>query len=150
MSNRLSSSVVPSPVVIGLTPRWRNPTNAAPISPNTAPEAPPWNSFGCSSSAPAEPPSRAAKYSRANRIRPIAGSSSWPSWNSNSMLNAMWMIPKCRNPDVTSRYHSPRSTSGSASPSSNWPSVISRVPVRLAGSWKASQANTPRLIAIRA
>ena len=40
-------------------------------------------------------------------MRPIAGSSSWPSWNSSSMLNARWMIPKCRNPDVTSRYHSP-------------------------------------------
>jgi hypothetical protein len=61
VSNRLSSSVVPRPVVIGLTPRWRMPTNAAPISPKTAPEAPPWNSLGCRRSAPAEPPSRAAK-----------------------------------------------------------------------------------------
>ena len=56
-----------------------SPTNAAAISPNTAPEAPPCSPSGCSNIAPADPPSRAAKYTSAKRIRPIAGSSIWPS-----------------------------------------------------------------------
>ena len=45
-------------------------------------------------------------YSKAKRIRPSAGSSSRPSWNSKNMLNARWMIPKCRKALVTIRYHS--------------------------------------------
>ena len=48
---------------------------------------------------------RAGPRSTAARIGPgrLTGSSSWPSWNSSSMLKARWMKPKCRNPDVTRR-----------------------------------------------
>ena len=75
----LRSSVVPMPVVSGLTPRSMYPTNPAAISPNTAPEAPPWIPLGWISIAPADPPSSEAMYTSANRTRPIAGSSIWPS-----------------------------------------------------------------------
>ena len=57
--------------------------------------------LGCSSTAPNEPASRLAKYSSAKRTRPMAGSSSWPSWNSSSMFMPMWKMPKCKKPDET-------------------------------------------------
>ena len=49
--NRLRTIVVPIPVVSGLMPRRNMITAAAPSSPNTAPDAPPWRprSLACSS-----------------------------------------------------------------------------------------------------
>ena len=63
---------------------------------------------GMTSSTPADPPSSAATYSRAKRTRPSTGSSSRPSWNSKSMLNARWKMPKWRKPATrggTTRRH---------------------------------------------
>ena len=58
---RLSTSHSPSPLSIGLIPRRRMTTSAAPISPNTAPEAPAVNPWGDKSSAPSEPDSSEVK-----------------------------------------------------------------------------------------
>ena len=52
---RFSRITGPIPDCIGSTPRARCMTNAAPISPNTAPEAPTVTAFGDRSSAPKEP-----------------------------------------------------------------------------------------------
>ena len=54
---RLSRSVMPRPDCIGSIPRARIPMIAAPIIPNTAPDAPTVTALGESSSAPKEPPS---------------------------------------------------------------------------------------------
>ena len=63
------------------------------------------------------------------------------------MLNARWMIPKWRNPDVTSRYHSPLiARNGSYSPSFACASV-SR-PARLSGSRTVTYRKTATLTAI--
>ena len=51
----------PSPLSIGFMPRLRMTTKAAPIRPNTAPEAPAVGAVGSSSSAPNEPASSEAK-----------------------------------------------------------------------------------------
>ena len=59
--SRFSTSVVPIPVCIGLTPRCNSATEAAPIRPNTAPDAPPVSAFGDSSTAPHEPPTSDAR-----------------------------------------------------------------------------------------
>ena len=59
--SRLSPIQRPSPLSIGLIPRLRMTMNAAPISPNTAPEAPTVGDVGSSRSAPNEPARSDAK-----------------------------------------------------------------------------------------
>ena len=61
LSARLNRITGPMPDCIGSMPRARCITNAAPISPNTAPEAPTVAALGSSSSAPNEPASSEAK-----------------------------------------------------------------------------------------
>ena len=46
---------------------------------------------------------QAGEVQQPKRTRPMAGSRSWPSWNSNSMFMPMWKMLKCRKPDVTKR-----------------------------------------------
>ena len=61
LSTRLIRITGPIPDCIGSMPRARCITNAAPISPNTAPDAPTVTALGSSSSAPNEPASSDAK-----------------------------------------------------------------------------------------
>ena len=58
---RLNRMTGPMPDCIGSMPRARCITNAAPISPKTAPDAPTVTAFGDSSSAPNEPASSDVK-----------------------------------------------------------------------------------------
>ena len=62
VSTRLTTISPPTPLCQTLTPRWWSPMAAAPIRPNTAPEAPPVKASGDSSSAPNDPTSREARY----------------------------------------------------------------------------------------
>jgi hypothetical protein len=61
LSARLNRITGPIPDCIGSMPRARCITNAAPIRPNTAPDAPTVTAFGESRSAPNDPASSEAK-----------------------------------------------------------------------------------------
>jgi hypothetical protein len=115
---RLSRITGPMPDAIGSTPRSRWSTNAAPIRPNTAPDAPTVTEFGLSSSTPSDPHSRDAKYRPRKRACPSAGSSIVPSQYRMYMLKRMWITPACMKPAVTSRHQSPAATAGPYSPRS--------------------------------
>jgi hypothetical protein len=67
------------PDCIGSIPRERCMTKAAPINPNTAPDAPTVTALGESSSAPNEPASSDARYREMKRACPSVGSSIVPS-----------------------------------------------------------------------
>ena len=80
VNTKLSNKVSPRPVCMGLMPRSRMPTNAAPMSPNTAPDAPPVSASGFAMSAPVLPAKREAKYTKVKRVRPMSLSIMEPSW----------------------------------------------------------------------
>ena len=103
MISRLSPIQRPSPLSIGLMPRLRITTTAAPISPKMPPEAPTVSAFGSTSSAPNEPASTETKKISAKRSCPIAGSSIVPRIQSENMLNSRWKKPAWRKPAVTTR-----------------------------------------------
>jgi hypothetical protein len=108
---RLSRITGPMPLAIGSTPWARCRMKAAPIRPNTPPDAPTVAVVGEeSSSAPNEPASTEVKYSARNRARPSAGSSIVPSQYRTYMLKRMCRIPECRKAEVTSRHHCPSAT----------------------------------------
>ena len=90
---RLITISPPIPAWNGSIPRARSSTNAAPMSPKTAPDAPTVCASGVTSSAPNDPASSDVKYSAAKRTDPSAGSSIWPSTQSRYMLKPMCSRP---------------------------------------------------------
>ena len=90
-------------VLNGLIPRARCSTAAAPISPNTAPEAPTVSPSGVATSAPNAPHSSAVKYSAAKRAEPERRLEHIAQQPQQVHVEEMWSGPECRKPEVTSR-----------------------------------------------
>ena len=108
--SRFRTRVVPMPVENGLIPRLRRPTNAAPMSPNTAPEAPP-----CDGRLQQERARRAAEQGRHVERR-----EAHPADRRLQQLSELEQQqhvegdvedPEVDEADVTRRYHSPSSAS---------------------------------------
>jgi len=146
------------PTPLCMTGIWRARISiaVAPISPNTAPDAPTVSEWGETSSAPSDPVSRDTPYTTANLTLPSAGSSICPSTYSTYMLKPMWIRFSCKKPPLRMRHHCPCATpwpangASSLEPSSApfWYRLLPTPPP--VAVMLPSARNTPTLMAISA